>query len=226
MPAFAAVRPGRERCGGKSFLPRHFHATAYAAVVLAGAYEECGNRGRFRVRAGDVLLHNAFDAHLDRIAPQGATILNLELPGIPTAFAAGHVSDADAIARAAEHDSPAAVHFLFVQMRATSPTLDDWPDVLAKEIARDQSCRLDHWSQAHGIVPETISRGFSNVFGTTAARFRAEARARRAFEQIIRTGTPLADIAALMGFADQAHMTRAVRALTGAPPKSWRSGSI
>jgi AraC-like DNA-binding protein len=77
-----------------------------------------------------------------------------------------------------------------------------------------------------GLAPETISRGFGRVFGTTAASFRAEARARRAFEQIVRTNAPLVDIAANSGFADQAHMTRAVRALTGAPANSWRSRSI
>jgi AraC-like DNA-binding protein len=226
MPSFAAVRPGRELRVGRAFLPRHVHAAAYAAVVLAGSYEECGNHGRFRVRAGDVLLHEAFDAHLDRISPQGATILNLELPIVPMAFAAGRVSDVDAIARAAERDSLAAVAMLLAQLRTISPLVEDWPDVLAKEIVRDQSCRLDRWSQGHGLAPETISRGFGRVFGTTAASFRAEARARRAFEQIVRTNAPLVDIAANSGFADQAHMTRAVRALTGAPANSWRSRSI
>ena len=194
--------------------------------MLAGEYEECGNRGRFRVRAGDVLLHNAFDAHLDRFALQGAAILNLVLPGIPATFPAGRVADADAIARAAEHDAPLAALILFSQMQPISPTHHYWPDVLAKEMALDQSCRLDRWARAHGIAPETISRGFSNVFGTSAASFRAEARARCALEQIVRTEMPLADIAALVGFADQAHMTRAVRALTGVPPKSLRFRSI
>jgi AraC-like DNA-binding protein len=226
MPSIAAVRPGREHRDGNSFLSRHCHDAAYAAVVLAGAYEECGNRGRFRVGAGDVLLHNAFDAHLDRFAPQGATILNLALPEIPVAFAAGRVSDADAIARIAECDSLAAVHILFTQIRGMSPATDDWPDVLAREIASDQNCRLDQWSQAHGIVPETVSRGFNDVFGTTAAGFRAEERARRAFKKIVGSRTPLADIAVLTGFSDQAHMTRGIRALTGAPPTSWRSKSI
>jgi len=80
-------------------------------------------------------------------------------------------------------------------------------------------------ADAHGIVPETLSRGFAKVYGTTAATFRAEIRARRALGQIIRTGISLVEIAAAVGFADQAHMTRAVRALTGATPTYWRSKS-
>jgi AraC-like DNA-binding protein len=96
-----------------------------------------------------------------------------------------------------------------------SPSFGDWPDVLAHDLARDQNCRLDRWSLTHGLAPETVSRGFLAVYGTTPARFRAEARARRAFQQIILTSSPLVEIAARFGFCDQPHMTRAVRALTG-----------
>ncbi|MGW6195876.1 helix-turn-helix domain-containing protein [Kribbella sp. NPDC055110] len=35
-----------------------------------------------------------------------------------------------------------------------------------------------------------------------------------------RTGVPLADVAVLTGYADQAHLTRDVKALTGLPPKT------
>jgi AraC-like DNA-binding protein len=70
-----------------------------------------------------------------------------------------------------------------------------------------------------------VSRGFAKVYGTTAASFRAEIRSRFALRQIIRTGVSLVEIAAYVGFADQAHMTRAVRALTGATPTYWRSKS-
>jgi transcriptional regulator GlxA family with amidase domain len=34
-----------------------------------------------------------------------------------------------------------------------------------------------------------------------------------------RTGLPLADVAVLTGYADQAHFTRDVKALTGLPPR-------
>jgi len=34
-------------------------------------------------------------------------------------------------------------------------------------------------------------------------------------------GSSLAEIAAVAGFADQSHMTRAVRALTGQTPGDW-----
>jgi AraC-like DNA-binding protein len=33
----------------------------------------------------------------------------------------------------------------------------------------------------------------------------------------------LTDLAYELGFADQAHMTRTVRAITGQPPRAWRA---
>nr|WP_230416296.1 helix-turn-helix domain-containing protein [Micromonospora tarapacensis] len=44
-------------------------------------------------------------------------------------------------------------------------------------------------------------------------------RMRRALA-LARTGVPLAEVAARTGYADQAHLTRDTRALTGLPPTS------
>jgi AraC-like DNA-binding protein len=224
-PLLVSVPARHERRDGGLLQSRHTHAGAYAAVVLAGGYEETGNWGRFRVHAGDVLFHDAFDAHLNRFQARGATILNLALTGHASGFRAGRVYDADAVARAAESDPELAVHVLAAQLREMRPVVDDWADLLATDIVRHPNCRLDRWAEAHGIAPETISRGFGRAYGITPASFRAEIRARRAFRQIVHTMTSLVEIASLLGFADQAHMTRAVRALTGATPSHWRSRS-
>jgi AraC-like DNA-binding protein len=219
------IPAGRKKYFGNWFKPRHFHDEAYASVVLSGGYEESGNWGRFRVRAGDVLLHSPFDAHLNRGQPKGATILNLTLSKTPTSFRAGSVEDPDLIARTAESDPRAAVDLLLAQLHPISPNVEDWEGLLVVQIACDPSYRLDYWADEHGIARETLSRGFASTFGTTAASFRAETRARQALEQIIDTEARLADIAVLTGFSDQAHMTRAIRALTGQPPGHWRRQS-
>src|SRR5689334_25076675 len=63
-----------------STLRRHVHRRGYAALVLSGGYEEAGDFGRFRVEPGQVVLHDAFEGHLDRFPASGAVILNLPLP--------------------------------------------------------------------------------------------------------------------------------------------------
>ncbi len=226
---FAPISDGRESWAARQHIPRHRHDRAYAAVVLTGGYEECGSGGRFRASAGDVLLHRAFDAHLDRFSPAGARILNLVLPDPPPSCDLGRISDPDALVRAAERDPAEARDVLREQLREVRPDREDWPDVLARRLLEDPACRLEIWASEHRLSPETVSRGFGKVFGVSPACFRAEARARRALALLATSAAgshSLAAIADAAGFADQAHMTRAVRSLTGLPPGAWRSRSI
>lgn len=222
MHAFAPFKTGRENWGADQRIPRHAHERAYAAVLLAGGYEECGNHGRFRVGPGDVLLHDAFDAHLDRFPHGGAQILNLVPAGPMPSFRMGHVDDPDSIARAAERDPTDALAQLTQQLHEKAHAPEDWPDLLAHDLRKNAGCLLDAWAGEHGLRAETVSRGFGKVFGLTPVAFRAEARARRAFALITESNLPLAQIAAVAGFADQAHLTRSVRTLTGFPPGAWR----
>jgi AraC-like DNA-binding protein len=63
------------------------------------------------------------------------------------------------------------------------------------------------------------------VFGVSPEAFRARIRARHALKSIQNTEAPLASIAAELGFADQSHMTRSVKQLTGIGPQAWRSSA-
>jgi AraC-like DNA-binding protein len=201
----------------------HVHREAYAAVVLAGSYEEAGDSGRHRVLSGDVILHEAFEAHLDLVSHSGAEVLNLPLPA-KAAFCAGRGSlrDPAAIISLVEKEPAQAAAQLLSSIQMRESEYRDWPDQLAAMLARDPSVRLSAWGQARGISPWELSRGFSQIFGVSARVFRARARARLAWKAICRTRAPLAAIAAELGFADQSHMTRSIQAVTGRPPQGWR----
>jgi AraC-like DNA-binding protein len=77
----------------------------------------------------------------------------------------------------------------------------------------------------HGLAPESVSRGFARAYGATPKRVRYEQRARRAVDLLLRGTLPLAEVAQLAGFADQAGMTRAVRELTLQTPAAIRRAS-
>lgn len=207
-------------------LCRHVHADAYVALVLSGGYEEAGDHGRFVAQAGDLLFHDRFEAHLDRFSEKGATLLNLCLardqnitPGVAT------LADPDLIVRVAEKNRPDAIALLLSTAIRWTPRPADWPDLLAARLLRNPSLQLSQWSEENGLAPWTVSRGFALVFGITPEAFRARARARQAWKSIEETTMPLADIAAELGFADQPHMTRSVKQLTGAGPQAWRSAA-
>lgn len=202
---------------------RHFHGDAYAALVLSGGYEEAGDLGRFHVRAGDVVLHDQFEAHQNRFPPTGAKVLNLRLPSART-FRAGlaSVPDPELIVRAAEKNYPDAVAVLLSAAEMREPPCSDWPDELASRLVRNPSLSLSHWSEASGIALWEISRGFFRAFGISPSGFRARARARLAWKMIRSSDHPLATIAAHLGFADQAHMTRSVKSFAGMAPQACR----
>jgi hypothetical protein len=116
---------------------RHVHERAYAALVVSGCYEEAGDFGRHRVQAGNVVLHEAFEAHLDRIPTSGAVVLNLSLPArYALRSGVGRVDDADTIVRLVEKGDSEAAALLLWSTKLTEPKFQDWPDELAATLAR------------------------------------------------------------------------------------------
>lgn len=214
--------PARQHLAAGARAERHRHAHGYAALVLAGGYVEAGDSGRRAVSAGEVVLHEAFEAHANRFGSRGACVLNLSLPdGWRPDMSFMSIPDGDEIARLAECDLPAATASLVEQLAPVPAQPADWPDLLATALRDDSRICLGAWARQAGIAPASVSRGFRQAFGVSPVRYRSEARARQAWRRLP-DATSLAELAVETGFADQAHMTRAIVALTGAPPGRWR----
>jgi AraC-like DNA-binding protein len=214
---------GRLRQSGNVVLARHRHPKSYLALILSGGYEEVGDRGRYRVRAGDVLVHSAFEAHLNRYAPGGSDVLTLAIPlQRDHASVLRRLSDPDYIMRLAEKDKKEALEAAFATMTPAVATTFDWPDQLIFDMQRDPRLCLREWAMAHELTDSAVSRGFKKVFGLSPSAYRAELKARFAWELIVTTGESLSAVAAAAGFCDQAHMTHNVRKVTGGTPGLWR----
>lgn len=225
---FRMVRAGIERLAPGYAPPRHQHAEAYATVLLRGAFEQCSYAGRMRVRAGDVLVQPTLDCHADRMLSRGLTVLRLPWPREDGCGGVYAGCDVDSLARLAGRDPIEASAALREQLagRAASPPLfEDPADALVGALLAPDAVAIGDWAEAAGLARETVSRGFGRLFGVAPSRFRAEWRARAAWLRITGGSEPLAAIAHSCGFADQAHMTRAVRRLSGAPPTAWRRRS-
>ena len=204
-------------------LRRHVHRRPYATLVLSGCYEEAGDLGRLQVGAGDVILHDAFEAHLDRFAASGAIVLNLSL-SVQHAFRPGlaRVEDPDLVVGVAEKSEADAAALILSSSKAMPSGFQDWPDELAADMLQNPFLDLSHWSRERGIAPWSVSRGFAQVFAVSPSAFRARARTRRAWRTIRATDAPLAVIASDCGFSDQSHMTRSVKNMTGKSPHAFR----
>jgi AraC-like DNA-binding protein len=228
MPAshvYRAVRCGVERLEPGYCLPRHRHAAGYANVVLAGSFIESSFAGRFSVGPGDVLLHGRFDCHAN--FPLGRAGLEiLRLPWFDDCIE-GHfrVRDPETLVRIAERDPLEATRELVLAIQPVAERERHWTERLAGALAADTSLRLRTWAEQEDIAPETVSRGFARAFGASPRLFRMEARARRALHVLTRTSMPLTVLAHELGFADLAHMSHSVQALTGFAPSRWRGAS-
>jgi len=219
---FRDVRPGPERIIGPK-QARHHHRAGYANVVLAGHFSEASFAGLMRAGPGDVLLHGAFDSHCND-GLRSSRPLILRLPSCGVGLEGLHrVADPEELVRLAARDPRDAVRRLGEVLQAVPSGGEDWPERLAGDLNADPSLPLRDWAQRTGLAAETLSRGFRQVFGVSPKRFRMETRARQAWRELVRSKRPLTEIAHDSGFADLAHMSRSVAALTGAPPRSWRS---
>ena len=228
-PRFRQVTPGVETLPCSFSLPRHRHLRAYATVVLAGSLEESGYIGRIRATAGDVLIHPALDCHANPIVSAGVKLIRLDWSDASGVGGLYHLDEVEELARTAEKDVMEATVLLecaLQKKRLPSPgRRNDWPDLLLVDLAKNASMGIGLWAEMNGLARETVSRGFAAAFGIAPSVLRAELRARSAWLRIMRGSDCLCRIAADTGFADQAHMTRWIQRITGAPPAVWRRKS-
>jgi AraC-like DNA-binding protein len=201
---------------------RHYHREGYANLVLSGRFVEAAFAGRSRVGPGDVLIHGAFDAHADMSGgPRGPTVLRLPWRAVATE-GRFKVADPDQIARLAERSVAAAVEALAEMLEEPAAGETHWTARLAAELAHGSEVPLHQWAEENGLSPPTVSRGFAKAFGASPKCFRLEARARNAWRRVVEERGSLTAIAHEAGFADLAHMSRSIAALTGRPPSYWR----
>ncbi|MEV0649837.1 helix-turn-helix transcriptional regulator [Phytomonospora sp. NPDC050363] len=69
-----------------------------------------------------------------------------------------------------------------------------------------------------GVSPYRLSRAFTAATGTSLTRYRNRVRVGRALDRIEAGDTELGALAARLGFADQAHLSRTVRQHLGCTP--------
>jgi len=207
-------------------LGRHLHRHAFAALVLSGRYVEAGDSGLHQVSPGDVLFHAAHERHLDRFGRHGSDVLVLPLPDTWQGAAHARAADPDRIATLAERDATDAVVELQRTLVAVAPANDDWPGLLARALLDDPTLSLQQWGDAHGLRAGSMSRGFRRVFELSPRSFRLHARTHAALRLLRGTRMTGAGIAHASGFADQSHMSRAVRAMTGLPASRLRPGRV
>jgi AraC-like DNA-binding protein len=96
-------------------------------------------------------------------------------------------------------------------------------DDVREALNHDVTLTLPDLGRLFGLSPYHLSRTFRQVTGQTLTRYKASLRSRRALERLSEGDCDLARLAIELGFADQAHLTRTLRAELGSTPARLRA---
>ncbi|HEV7228678.1 AraC family transcriptional regulator [Brevundimonas sp.] len=196
----------------------HRHAGLQTSWMIAGDYAEDSEAGRIEASGPTLSVKPAGFEHANVFGPAGALVLSWNRDGRgETSYGVRACSDGQIDDLRRSHD-PSVIGMLPVPARRA-------PSVWVRH-ARDRLLASADGTatlaRGVGTHPASLARAFRREFGTTPARLRDHRRLARVLGDLVRTDLPLADVAALHGYSDQAHMTRRVGAAAGWSPAVLR----
>ena len=231
-------------------IPEHVHDAAYLCLVVSGSFHERSGRGEDEVVAGSVVLHRPGERHADRFGARPTSCLNVGFA--PAWF---EREDWLAREGPARHATPGAVGPLAQRLAHEFEARDEaselaiegltlellaffvrdehraerrppgWMAATIERLRDEERTSLAELARAALVHPSTLARSFRRFQGCSLGEFRRRWRLARAIEDLRASDQPLAEIAARAGFADQSHLTRALRAATGFTPAAYRRGT-
>ncbi|SFK66933.1 AraC family transcriptional regulator [Lysobacter sp. cf310] len=203
-------------------LATHRHSAPYAALVLDGDYTESSLDGPLPCRPGTLVLHPAFHAHGDRFGGLGASAINIELAAgsFEPAASAWEVHDLREAVEVFERCPQRLSELLACARPQAAPELPDWQGELLRGMAESEH-EIGVLARRLGVSAEHASRALSRSYGMSPRALRREARWRHAL-RLLGGALPLAEVAAVAGFADQSHLHRIVVAHAGCTPARLR----
>lgn len=229
--------------------PRHAHDRTFLSLVVRGNLEERVGRAVQEAGALSVVVKPAGVEHADTFGDRGAVTLQLSLSPADEAAARAEGCRLDAwrwvhapdsvrpllglLRRLHEPDglpaagAPARPEELVIEAVAT---LDPLPSagspprwlLRAREALDQDSVSIHDVAGDSGVHPVHLAREFRRHFGVSPSEHRRRGRVRRAGRLLADSDVTLVDAALAAGYADQAHMTRELRAAAGITPRHLR----
>jgi AraC family transcriptional regulator len=233
-------------------IPRHSHERAYFGLLLRGGYTETYDGSRRECGPASLVFHPGHETHAEQFCGAGGRLFRVEVgPGRleqirthsrvlegPAHFRGGCLSVlAGRLYRefgVADELSPLAIEGLVLELLAGasrdlwSPGPGEVPRWLGQ--ARDLlharfAERLDVEGVARtvGVHPVHLARVFRRHYRRTPGDYVRRLRVEHACRLLSGSDAPLAEVALAAGFADQSHLTRTFRRLTGTTPAAFRA---
>ncbi|MDO1559863.1 helix-turn-helix transcriptional regulator [Brevundimonas sp. 2R-24] len=226
----------------------HAHAGWHLVAITAGAFEEAVGKRIFSLPVGALRLSRPGASHEIAVASSGMTCAILSLPAAwmmgvfgpgpdrgdshfiaepnihdricaaaNLAMTSGGKAEASLIVR----EALAGIHGI-VHAEEMGP-VPLWVEDARRLIADGQSSRsIAVLARSARMSREHFSRAFRRYTGWRPVDYRATTRALRAVRLLKESEVPLAELAADLGYSDQSHMIRELKAYAGATPSVIR----
>lgn len=217
----------------------HAHERTYLSFVLRGSFIEEAGRARDVARSTSVVIMPAGETHRNRIGSRGARSLVIgidhelerRLGGIsPKRRWLDRGAPMQLLARAyrahrlGETDTIEELLYAFADaVRGTRDEVREPVTTVQALLRETMTASVATIAKAVQRDPAYLCRAFRNQVGCTMGEYVRQLRTRRAADLIASSDTPLADVAASCGFADQSHLTRVFKTQIGMTPNQFRA---
>lgn len=230
-------------------LPTHAHQTAYFSLLVEGRYAERYDGRRYEYDPLTVWWHRPGVVHDDAVGRSGGRFFNVELTreGMDALAEAGPsrrdfheqgtpvVWLACRLLRELRHWQPCsalvaeslALEMAGCALRRPEPSASPKPRWLDRVVQtlHDEPDRR-HYTTAlareAGVHPVHLASVFRRTHRQTIGEYLRALRVRRAANLLRSASMPLVQVAATLGFADQAHFTRIFGDVVGMTPNAFR----
>jgi AraC family transcriptional regulator len=229
-------------------VPSHAHAHPYFCYVSAGAFEELGDAGSYVATRGTLVFHPAEETHSDEFGDGGGRCFNIEVggdvdlardPGVVRGEAVRYAAELYREMRAWDAASALVAEGLAAALIARAdfdascaepaPRRVRGDIVHAVERLRADPCHppsLAMLAAEAGLSAISFARAFRRQFGCGVGAYVRAERVEMAKRALAESNSAVSTIAAELGFADQAHLTRVFREATGWTPAAFRRAMV
>lgn len=208
---------------------RHEHHRAQLTFMLTGGFEEQADGGDGEPSGSVYGYKPAGARHACRFGRDGALILSVNyhrdvdpgLPFMPFSRSTDEIGRTTRLMFERCVSPEEAIDDLVGAMGASRTPLSRtplWLRHVAEHFADDPLAEVGAVAEEHGVHRVQLSRAFQRHLGISPSRYRLHCKASRAVRLMIEDGESPGMAAVGAGFADQAHLTRTAKSLSGMAP--------
>lgn len=234
-----------------STMPRHTHELAHISIVLQGSYTEHFGRQDRTCEPPILVLHPVDEDHSVTFHRAGARVFSFHAKPLwlervrdyskildsPAAFRGGFPAWLAVRLyrefREMDEVSPLLIEGLALEIIAAASrrarfSEDKAPRWLAQVREMLHACLSENFTCAGiaatvGVHPVYVAREFRKHYHCTMGEYVRRLRVELACREISRSDAPLSEIAVMVGFYDQSHLTNTFKRLTGLTPAQYRN---